>query len=237
MTKKANTLNHLALIMDGNGRWAEHQSVARVVGHRKGAETLKKIVEACLKKQIPYLTVYAFSSENWGRPPQEIRHLLHLFEHYMVQEESELLEKGIRFKVIGHKEGLPSKLKTQIQHLEDLSAKNTALTLQVAFNYGGRQEIVQAIKRISEAQAAGRIKNDAITENLVEEYLYAPNVPHPDLLIRTGGEQRLSNYLLWQLAYTELFFSEKFWPDFDMDDLDKAIASFHHRERRFGKAA
>jgi len=230
-------LQHIALIMDGNGRWAKQKNLPRIEGHRQGAAALKDIINACIVRKIPYLTAYAFSAENWGRPPQEVRHLLQLFQHYLEKEEENLLKNNIKLRVIGDKSALPSKLRLRIDYLEKISQSHKNLHLQIAFNYGSRQEIVRAVKLLADDLQSGVAKTEDITEALFNTYLYTAAVPHPDLLIRTSGEKRLSNYLLWQIAYTELFFSDKYWPDFTAADLDEAIHLFKNRERRFGKVA
>ena len=231
------SLNHLALIMDGNGRWAQAQGLPRVKGHQKGAEVLKEVIEACVDRNISYLTVYAFSSENWNRPAAEVRSLFNLFEHYLDEEEKTLLEKKVRFKVIGERRKLPPKLRERIVRMESLSQSFERLTLQVAFNYGSRAEILRAVHLLAKDVEKGLLTADAITEAMLEKHLYTSDVPDPDLLIRTSGEQRLSNYLLWQLAYTEFIFSPKYWPDFTAADLDQALDTYYQRERRFGKVS
>lgn len=231
------SLNHLALIMDGNGRWAQAHGLPRVKGHQKGAEVFKEIMEACVKHHISYLTVYAFSSENWNRPAAEVRGLFNLFEHYLDEEEKTLLEKRVRFKVIGERRKLPPKLRERIVRMESLSQSFERLTLQVAFNYGSRAEILRAVHLLAKDVEKGLLTADAITEAMLAKHLYTSDVPDPDLLIRTSGEQRLSNYLLWQLAYTEFIFSPKYWPDFTAADLDQAIDTYYQRDRRFGKVS
>ena len=231
------SLQHLALIMDGNGRWAQERGLPRLKGHQKGAEVLKKIIEACISEQITYLTVYAFSSENWKRPATEVRHLFNLFEHYLDKEEKSIVDKNIRLKVIGDKSALPPNLRRRIERVERLSEDFKGLTLQVAFNYGSRAEILRAVRLIAKKVEQGRFKTEQITENVLSKFLYTSHAPDPDLLIRTSGEQRLSNYLLWQLAYTEFIFVSKYWPDFTADDLKEAISVYGERTRRFGRAS
>lgn len=221
--------------MDGNGRWATRKHLPRVMGHRKGAEALKKLIEGTLKRRIPYLTVYAFSSENWARPAAEVKNILTLFEHYLVREEKKMFEHDIRLRVIGSKEKLPDRLRTYIQRLEDLSQQHKTLTLQVAFSYGGRQEILRAAKQAALDLQKGLVSAEDLNEAHFNKYLYTANVPDPDLLIRTGGEKRLSNYLLWQLAYAEFVFSDTLWPDFSAQDLDEALHCYRKRQRRFGQ--
>ncbi|TGW15123.1 isoprenyl transferase [Candidatus Hepatobacter penaei] len=228
---------HIAFIIDGNGRWALNKRLSRVVGHKHGAVTVKKIIEACRKRHIPYITVYAFSSENWKRPVNEVNHLMNLFEHYLEKEQEDMLKQDIRLKVIGDRERLPPRLIQRIEHVEQASQNSQSMTVHVAFNYGGRAEIVRATQNIAAQVKRGDLALDDITEEKLTQHLYTHGAPDPDLLIRTSGEQRLSNYLLWQLAYTEFFFLDKHWPDFTEQDLDLAIFSFQKRHRRFGKAA
>ena len=228
-------LRHLAIIMDGNGRWAQKRGLPRFMGHKKGADVLRKVVRAVLGHRIPYFTVYAFSSENWKRPPAEVNYILHLFERHLEREAKQLVEHDIRLRVIGDRSRFPDRLRLQIEHLEKLSQHHTALTLQVAFGYGGRDELVRAAKTLARDVKAGALAVDAIDQACLEDYLYTGGVPDPDLLVRTGGEQRISNYLLWQMAYTEFLFKPTFWPDFTSRMLDKAIATYKQRDRRFGE--
>lgn len=226
---------HIAIIMDGNGRWAQERKLPRVMGHKKGAEALRSIIEATLKRGIPYLSLYTFSSENWKRSSAEVRNILSLLEHYLLQEEHNLFKHDIRLKVIGDHERLPCKLRTYIEKLEDASSSHKRLTVQIAFSYGGRDEILQATQRIAQDAQAGILDISTLDHHLFAKYLYTKDVPDPDLLIRTSGEQRISNYLLWQLAYAEFVFPKVLWPDFTATHLDEAITIYRSRERRFGK--
>ena len=228
---------HVAIIMDGNGRWAKKRSLTRLSGHKQGAEVLKNIVNYAPELGIRYLTVYAFSSENWGRPAPEVRGLISLLEHYLDQEEENFLKGHIRLRVIGDRERFPPSLQQRIDRVERLSIHHTGLFLQVAFGYGSRQEIVRATKTMAEDIQKGILLAKDITEDVLSRYLYTAEIPDPDLLIRTGGEQRISNYLLWQLAYAELLFLDKHWPDFTIEDFARAVDIYAKRERRFGYAA
>lgn len=234
MEKKNADLQHLAIIMDGNGRWAESHGLPRLMGHKKGAQILTKVIKACAKRNIPYLTVYAFSTENWLRPASEVSHLLSLFDYYLRTAQKKILENNIRFRLLGDTQRLPNTLQKRVQHLEEISCHNTHLLFQVAFNYGGRDELVRGIKKIARAVEDGTLSWKEINKQILENNLYTKGLPDPDLLIRTGGEKRLSNYLLWQMAYTELLFLKKYWPNFTVQDLDHALASFRKRSRRFG---
>ncbi len=225
---------HVAVIMDGNGRWAHRRALPRIAGHRKGVERVRELVRACGERHIPYLTVFAFSSENWRRPEQEVRLLLDLFLTALEREIKKLHEGNVRFRVIGDIERFGRKIATRIRQAELLTKNNTALTLTVAANYGGRWDIANATRALAQRVAAGEIKTEDITPESLAPHLSLPDCPEPDLFIRTGGEQRISNFLLWQLAYTELYFTPVLWPDFDRAQFEQALASFAARERRFG---
>ena len=231
------SLQHVAFIMDGNGRWARDKGLSRIAGHENGARAFKRILKACSKHGIAYVTVYAFSSENWRRPASEVNHLLGLLETYLAKEQDELLKEGIRLRVIGERERMPPPLLKRISEVEKLTEDGTTLNLQVAFNYGSRAELTQAAKRLAGAVKRGDLSVNDINEATLEKFLYTSGLPDPDLLIRTSGEQRLSNYLLWQLAYAEFVFVDKYWPDFTEKDLDRALDTFRGRTRRFGRAA
>lgn len=218
---------HVAIIMDGNGRWAQKRALPRTLGHREGAKTLKKIVTHAAKIGVQYLTVYAFSTENWNRSDEEISTLMKLFSRYIKKEESSLMENQVRFLVSGRREGVSKELLKDIQALEEKTAKNTGITFNVAFNYGGRAEIVHAVNTFLAE------KKENITEEDISARLYQ-NIPDPELIIRTSGEFRISNFLLWQLAYSEIYVSRILWPDFDEKALEEAIESYRNRERRFG---
>jgi undecaprenyl diphosphate synthase len=222
--------------MDGNGRWAQKRGLPRFMGHKKGAEVLRRIVRAVLGHRIPFLTVYAFSSENWKRPPAEVRYILHLFERHLEREARQLIEHDIRLRVIGDRSRFSDRLRTQIEDLEKLSQNHKTLTLQVAFGYGGRDELVRAAKTLARDVKTGTLAVDDIDQACLEDYLYTGGVPDPDLLVRTGGEQRISNYLLWQMAYTEFLFKPTFWPDFTPRMLDSVLTTYKTRDRRFGDA-
>lgn len=219
--------NHIAIIMDGNGRWAEKRGLPRTFGHKEGADALRKIITYAGKIGVKYLTVYAFSTENWKRSKDEIDALMFLFKTYLKNEEKNIMKNNVRFLVSGRKNGVSSSLLEAIKKLEDKSRDNTGLTLNIAFNYGGRAEIVDAVNSILKSGA------DNINEEDFSKYLYN-DIPDPELLIRTSGEFRISNFLLWQIAYSEIYITKALWPDFDEKELDKAIQSYNERDRRFG---
>jgi len=226
---------HIAIIMDGNARWAKSKNLPLKIGHKMGAENLQKIAESCIKIGVKYLTVYAFSSENWNRPKEEVDYLMKLLDEYLTREMKPLMEKNVKILISGNLEKLSDSTKSKITEIEHLTKDNKALTLNVAFSYGSRQEITDAIKKIAEDCKTGKINLDEINEELVAKNLYRCEIPDPDLLIRTAGDLRVSNFLLWQIAYTELYFTESYWPDFSEQDLTLAIKSFNKRERRYGK--
>lgn len=225
---------HVAIIMDGNGRWAKARGLPRIAGHRRGAEAVRRTVVAAAELGIQYLTLFGFSSENWKRPSDEISDLMGLLRHYLRGEIAELHRNNVRVRIIGDRARLAADIVTLIDNAEQLTARNTGLNLIVALSYGGRAEIVQAARRIAEAVAAGRLMPEQLDENRFAEYLLTMGIPDPDLLIRTSGEQRISNFLLWQSAYAELVFTETLWPDFAKIDLEMAVRDFHGRERRYG---
>ena len=225
---------HVAIIMDGNGRWARQRGLPHLAGHRQGAEALRSVLEAAHTVGIHYLTVYGFSSENWGRPEHEVSGLMQLLRVYLEQESSKLHEAGLRFRVIGDRSRLDQKIIDKIASIEERTAHNNKLNFTVAISYGGRVDILQAARSLAQEAAAGRLDPDMIDENLFSSYLATFDLPDPDLLIRTSGELRISNFLLWQSAYTELAFSDKLWPDFSGDDLQAIVTEFHERDRRFG---
>lgn len=224
---------HIAVIMDGNGRWARQRHLPRVAGHRRGVESVRTVIRKCMEYQVEQLTLFAFSSENWRRPVEEVSFLMQLFMRALKREVSRLHEHGIRFRVIGDLRRFDPSLIELIQAAEALTANNTAMTLTIAANYGGRWDILQAVNRMV-ALNPGRAD---FTEEDLAAQLAQPDAPEPDLFIRTGGEKRISNFLLWQLAYTELYFTDTLWPDFDERALDAAIASYRMRERRFGRTS
>lgn len=228
---------HIAVIMDGNGRWAKAKGLKRTDGHRQGAESLRTIMKACQEHGVKYLTVYAFSSENWNRPEEEVGELMRLLVFYLQGEVKTLKENNIRLKIIGDLPRLSPNVQKQIEKAEEATAGCNAFQLTVCLSYGARQEMVHAIRAIAEDVAAGKIKPDAIDEAMLEAKLYTQDLPAPDLLIRTGGEHRLSNFLLWQSAYTELYFTDTLWPDFSTQHLVEACEDFAKRERRYGRTS
>jgi undecaprenyl diphosphate synthase len=225
---------HVAIIMDGNGRWAAERGLPRTAGHRQGVEALRGAVRAAADLGIEYLTIYSFSSENWSRPASEVSFLLELLRRFIRLDVAELHRAGVKITVIGEREGLEPAIVKLLEDAEELTRENNALKLQVAFNYGSRQELTRAVRTIARKVAAGKIDPADITPAVVANHLDTGGLPDPDLLIRTGGEQRLSNYLLWQCAYTEFVFAPEYWPDFTPDVLRRAIAEYQSRERRFG---
>jgi undecaprenyl diphosphate synthase len=226
---------HVAVIMDGNGRWAKARGLPRIAGHRKGLEAVRSLVQACGEHGIPYLTLFAFSSENWRRPEPEVRLLLELFLTALGKEVRRLHSNGVRFRVIGDIERFGDKITAGIRDGEALTRDNPGLMLTIAANYGGRWDIAQACRQLARAAAAGGLDPETIAPDSLEPYLSMAGVPEPDLFIRTGGEQRISNFLLWQLAYTELYFTPLLWPDFGREAFDAALVSFAGRQRRFGQ--
>jgi undecaprenyl diphosphate synthase len=225
---------HVAVIMDGNGRWAKKRFMPRVAGHVKGVELLREMVRACLEREINYLTLFAFSSENWRRPKDEVSLLMQLFVKALEQEVEKLNRNGVRLRVIGDLSPFEPRLRELIAQAEATTAANTRLDLTIAANYGGRWDITQAVNKMLVAQPE---KRQGWEESDLEPHLSMNFAPEPDLFIRTGGEERISNFLLWQLAYTELYFTPTLWPDFNTAEFDKAIASFQQRERRFGRTS
>jgi len=225
---------HVAVIMDGNGRWAKKRFLPRVAGHVKGVELVREMVRACLERGVQYLTLFAFSSENWRRPQDEVSLLMQLFVKALEQEVEKLDRNGVRLRVVGDLAAFEPRLQALIRQAEEKTAGNTRLDLTIAANYGGRWDIMQAMNRMLAAQPE---KRDGWSEADLEPHLSMNFAPEPDLFIRTGGEERISNFLLWQLAYTELFFTPTLWPDFDTAEFDKAIASYQQRERRFGRTS
>jgi undecaprenyl diphosphate synthase len=225
---------HVAVIMDGNGRWATSRGLPRVAGHHEGVKAAREIVRAADSVGLRYLTLYAFSTENWSRPAQEVTLLMSLLERAIVNELPELMERNVRLRVIGRAEGVPPPVARGIGRVVQTTAQNTGLQLFMAFNYGGRDELLDAVRSLARRVAAGELAPDEITEGHVSRELYTKDVPDPDLLIRTSGEMRVSNFLLWQIAYTELWITPTLWPDFGAADLYRAVADFQGRTRRFG---
>jgi undecaprenyl diphosphate synthase len=226
---------HIAIIMDGNGRWAKKQGKNRVFGHTEGVKSVRRITEACAKLGVPYLTLYAFSTENWGRPPAEVTALMELLVHSLRKEIKSLNDQNIRLNTIGDMNALPPKCVRELNDGMNLTQNNQRLTLSLALSYSSRWEITNAVKQIAEEVKQGKIEPAQINEQLISGYLSTHNLPDPELLIRTSGEQRISNYLLWQIAYTELYFTEKYWPEFNEEELYRAIVEYQNRDRRFGK--
>lgn len=227
--------SHIAIIMDGNARWAKAKNVPLQVGHKKGSQNVQDIAQACIDLGVKYLTIYAFSSENWDRPASEVSCLMQLLENYLEKETKPLIEKNVCIMVSGDLNRLSKPLQDKINHIQNITKNNQSLTLNVAFSYGSRQEIVNAVKNISLAVKEGKITVDDIDEALFSQHLYQKQIPDPDLLIRTAGDYRISNFLLWQIAYSELYFTQVYWPDFNKNHLIEAIATFNQRERRYGK--
>ena len=226
---------HVAIIPDGNGRWAEARGLARVEGHRRGSDTVQEVIRAAHELGIQELTLYAFSRENWERPPEEVDAVMSLLDRYLRERADELIENGIRLCVIGRLQELSPKLQHEIERLVSLTESNREMRVTLGLAYSGRAEIVDAVRQIGRAVEAGRLDPDAIDEKTLQANLYAPDGTAPDLLIRTGAEHRISNFLLWQLAYTEFFFTDRLWPDFGKSDLVSALLAYQERERRFGR--
>jgi undecaprenyl diphosphate synthase len=225
---------HVAIIMDGNGRWAHERSLPRSEGHRQGVEAVRRAVRAAIELGIEYLTIYSFSAENWSRPADEVSDLLGLLKRFIQRDVAEMHGAGVKVRVIGERADLSSDIAALIDQTERLTRDNTRLTLVVAFNYGSRQEIARAARGLAEEVRAGRLRPEEITPEAISRSLYASDVPDPDLLIRTSGEQRLSNFLLWQCAYSEFVFVPEHWPDFSREILERALSEFRRRDRRFG---
>jgi undecaprenyl diphosphate synthase len=225
---------HIAIIMDGNGRWAKQHSLGRVAGHKKGVEAVRDTVTACREIGVRYLTLYAFSSENWNRPSREVGALMRLLEKFLQMELKTLQKNNIRLAAIGDIKSLPEGVFKLLKEVVAATSGNSAMTLVLALSYGGRDEILDAVRRIARDAAAGRISAASITREYISDRLYTRGIPDPDLLIRTSGEYRISNFLLWQTAYTEFYFTDVLWPDFRKRDLFRAIADYQKRERRFG---
>ena len=225
---------HVAIIMDGNGRWAKARGMSRTQGHLEGVKRVEEIIKAACDMGIEYLTVYAFSTENWSRPQDEVSMIMRTFIMVLGQKAKELKKKGVRINFIGRRQGVPAEVLKAIDEVALLTIKNTTMTLNIAFNYGARGEIIDAIKSIAGQVLEGNIKTDDIDEKIVSTHLYTKGQPDPDLLIRTSGEERISNFLLWQLSYAELYFTDKCWPEFDTEQFSKALTDYAQRERRWG---
>ena len=227
-------LKHIAIIMDGNRRWAKEKNLPSAFGHKKGVDALKAAMRACDDFGVKYLTVYAFSTENWNRKKEEVDFLMNLLGETIKNELKEMHENGVVINFIGDLTKLSPKLQEILAHAVEVTKNNDGVRLQIAFNYGSRDEIVHAAKAIAQKVKSGEIKIDEISEDMISENLYTKNIPDPDLLIRTGGEMRVSNYLLWQIAYSEFLVTKKYWPEFDKEALADAIKEFNHRQRRYG---
>lgn len=225
---------HVAIIMDGNGRWAKQRNLPRTAGHKQGAESVRKAVRAAASAGISYLTLFGFSSENWSRPNTEIQDLMGLLRLYLRAETAELHKNNVRIKIIGDRRKLPDDIVKLIEHSESTTANNTGLTAILALSYGGRQDITHAVQTLAQEVAAGRLAPEDIEEKSIDRALATAGIPDPDLLIRTSGEQRISNFLIWQLAYTEFVFLDTLWPDFDEQSLAGAVEEFQRRDRRYG---
>ncbi|MEO5347218.1 MAG: polyprenyl diphosphate synthase [Magnetococcus sp. YQC-9] len=227
---------HIAIVMDGNRRWAKARFLPKIEGHRRGVKAVRRTVEACLDFKVPTLTLYTFSSENWNRPEEEVSSLMNLLAIHLRKEMDELVEEGVRFRALGRIGDLPGNIQTLVRELEEKTRENTELDFNIALNYGGRLELVDAARSLARDVAAGRLDPEAIDETLLSGRLTTAGQTDPDLLIRTGGEQRISNFLLWQMAYTEMIFLPIFWPEFDAVHLEQAIREYASRDRRFGAA-
>jgi len=230
-----NLPKHIAVIMDGNGRWAKQKGAARIFGHRNAVQSVREITEGCAELGVKFLTLYAFSTENWGRPKDEVDGLMELLVNTLQKEIKTLLENQVKLKIIGDMNSLPKVCQTNLMEAIDVAKNNTGLTLQLALSYSGRSEITNVIKKIATEVKQGSLQPSDVNEKMIENYLETSGVPDPELLIRTSGEMRISNFLLWQVAYTELYITPKLWPDFRKEDLYEAICAYQKRERRFGK--
>ena len=226
---------HIAIIMDGNGRWARSRGLERVKGHEAGADTVRRIVRACGERDVEALTLYSFSTENWRRPEFEVQALMALLARYLEEEAEELMLNRVRLRGIGQVERLPRHVQMLLEQVTAYTAKNDGMWLNLALSYGGRAEIVRAVRQIAQDVRDGKLDPDAVVEDTLSQHMYMADLPDPDLMIRTSGEYRLSNFLLWQLAYAELWVTDIPWPDFEVQHLDQAIEAYDHRERRFGK--
>lgn len=228
---------HIAIIMDGNNRWAKARRLPGLAGHKAGVDCVRSVIQGCIEQGVEALTLFAFSSENWKRPALEVKGLMELFKLALDRESKKLLKNNIRLRVIGDKTAFSDSLREKIARAEEMTAQCDGLQLNIAANYGGRWDITNAAKQLAQRCVAGELELEAISEDTLSEFISMSDLPAPDLCIRTGGEQRISNFLIWQFAYTELYFSDLFWPDFDKDALSEAIDSYCGRERRFGKTS
>jgi undecaprenyl diphosphate synthase len=228
---------HIAIIMDGNGRWAERQNLPRVAGHQRGVESVRRTTEECARLKIEQLTLYCLSSENWKRPQTEINFLMHLLEQYMIEERATIMENNVRVRMLGRRSEIPEQVLRELDKTVELSSTNSGMWLNLAINYGGRAEIVDAVRAIAEDVSANAISANQIDEATIAEHLYTAGAPDPDLMIRTAGEMRISNFLLWQISYAEIWVTDKCWPEFDEATLHDAIRAYGARQRRFGGLA
>lgn len=235
--KTENLPQHIAVIMDGNGRWAKSKGLSRIFGHKNGVRAVRETVESCAELGIKHLTLYAFSSENWNRPKMEVNALMDLLIDTIKKETDTFIKNSIKLNTIGRIDRLPEKAQKSLAELKEITKNHTRMELILALSYGSKDEIVQAIQTISEKVKTGELSSENITNETISQHLYTANIPDPELLIRTSGENRISNFLLWQIAYAELYFTEVFWPDFRKEDLYQAIISYQQRERRFGKTS
>jgi undecaprenyl diphosphate synthase len=226
---------HVAVIMDGNGRWAKQRGLPRIMGHQRGVDALKDLLRCCRDWGIPALTAYAFSTENWGRPMEEVEFLMTLFERVLRRETREMMEENVKIRFVGDLSALPASLREEIDRSQEETARNSGIQFTVATNYGGRQEILQACRAIAREVQQGILSPEEIDEAFFEKHLYTSGIPHPDLLIRTSGELRISNFLLWQMAYAEIYVTRTLWPDFDRPRFHEALKEYQARDRRFGK--
>jgi undecaprenyl diphosphate synthase len=225
---------HIAIIMDGNGRWAERQSLPRVAGHQRGVDSVRRTTEECARLKIDQLTLYCLSSENWKRPQTEINFLMHLLEQYMIEERATIMENNVRVRMLGRRNEIPEQVLRELDKTVELSGTNSGMWLNLAINYGGRAEIVDAVRAIADEVSAERLLPTDIDETTIAQHLYTSAAPDPDLVIRTAGEMRISNFLLWQISYAEIWVTEKCWPEFDEATLHEAMRSYAARQRRFG---
>lgn len=235
--RPVNIPKHIAIIMDGNGRWAKKRLQPRFMGHRAGVKTVEGIVKCCAELDVEVLSLFAFSSENWRRPGKEVSLLMELFSHALNNQVKKLHDNNIKLQVIGDLSRFSESLQQQIEQAQSLTQANTGLIVNIAANYGGRWDITQSVRQLADQVAAGTLRPEAISEQMINDHLTTATIPEPDLFIRTGGEQRVSNFLLWQMAYTEFYFTDTLWPEFDANALNQAIASFSQRERRFGRTS
>ena len=225
---------HVAIIMDGNGRWAERQNLPRIEGHRRGVWSVRRVTEECARLGLAQLTLYCLSSENWKRPQPEIDFLMHLLEQYMIEERSTIMKNNLQVRMIGRRQGIPDEVLQELDKTVEMSAANSGMHLALAINYGGRAELVEAMRSIGDKIQSAQLDWSDISEDVIGEHLYTAGMPDPDLLIRTAGEMRISNFLLWQISYAEIWVTEKCWPEFDEAELHRALAAYEGRDRRFG---